>query len=220
MDASTNSPGAKTAHLFRLLFWVHWRSLLARLRLLRRQSRLMIFVLGAFVVGYLIVGYWLFYSGLDYLQNFPIIGSLISQRVLFLIFGFFFAMLIFSNAIIGYSSLFKSRETSWLLTLPISHRSVYRWKFVESLIVSSWALVFLSAPMMAAYGRVHNVPPLFYAKVFAAYVPFIVLPALAGSWGIVLLVRVFSQRWAKRVLLGIALGTLLSLVFYVKPITD
>ncbi len=95
----------------------------------------MIFVLGAFVVGYLIVGYWLFYAGLDYLQNFPIIGSLISQRVLFLIFGFFFAMLIFSNGIIGYSSLFKSRETSWLLTLPISHRSVYRWKFVESLMV-------------------------------------------------------------------------------------
>lgn len=180
----------------------------------------MLLVLGGFIAGYLVVGYFLFYWGLRALRHFPLVGSLISQRILFLIFGFFFVMLVFSNAIVGYASLFKNRETSWLLTLPVSHRGIYRWKFFESLAVSSWALVFLSAPLMAAYGRVHDVPPWFYAKVLAAYAPFIVLPALAGSWGILLFVRVLSQRWIKRVLLLLAAAALTSLLFAVKSMGD
>ncbi len=48
---------------------------------------------------------------------------------------------------------------------------------------SSWALVFLSAPLMLAFGRVHEVPANFYAQVAAAYLPFVVLPALAGYSG-------------------------------------
>ena len=205
---------------FRLLLWVHWRSLLARLRGMRRESPLLPAVLGAFVLCYLAVGYWLFHSGLNYLLHFPLVGSLLSQRILYLIFGFFFVMLVFSNLIIGYSTLFKSRETTWLLTLPVAHRDIYRWKFLEALVVSSWALVFLSAPMMIAYGRVHEVPASFYAQVAAAYLPFVVLPALAGSWIIVFLVRILARRWVKKAALLLAAGLVLVLIFGIKPVTD
>ena len=62
-------------------------------------------------------------------------------------------MLIFSNLIIGYSTLFRNRETMWFLSMPISHESIYHWKFFETLAIpSSWALIFLSAPLMVAYG--------------------------------------------------------------------
>ena len=132
---------------------------------LRSLSLATLFVLSAFVLGYLVIGYALFYAGLDYLYRFPIVGPLLSQRILFLIFGFFFVMLVFSNLIIGYSTLFKSRETQWLLTLPVRHLNVYRWKFIEALAVSSWALIFLSAPMMAAFGAVHSVTPIFYFQI-------------------------------------------------------
>ncbi len=202
------------------MLWVHWRSLLARLRRIQEQSRLMLFVLGAFVIGYLVVGYWLFYAGLNYLQNFPILGALLSQRILYLIFGFFFVMLVFSNLIIGYSALFKNREMNWLLTLPISHKQLYRWKFIESLAVSSWALIFFSAPMMVAYGRVHNVPAIFYVQVIAAYLPFVVIPALLGSWLLLLLVRVLSRSWVKKGLLVFAVLILAWLFIGVKPITE
>ena len=128
-------------HLFRLLLWVHWRTLLARRRGIRRESPLLPAVLGAFVLYYLAVGYWLFHSGLNYLLHFPLVGSLLAQR------------------------------------------DIYRWKFLEALVGSSWALVFLSAPLMLAFGRVHEVPANFYAQVAAAYLPFVVLPALAGYSG-------------------------------------
>lgn len=222
MDAplSQNPPGLSGVRLFQLLLWARWRSLWTNIRAIRSKSRLMLFVLGSFILGYLGVGYFLFYEGLQYLHHFPIVGSLIAQRILFLVFAFFFLMLVFSNGIIGYASLFKNRETSWLLTLPVSHRSVYRWKFAESLVVSSWALMFLSAPMMAAYGRVHNVQPLFYIEVAAAYLPFIVLPALAGSWGILFFVRALSKPWMKKALLLAAVLIVVSIVFGVKPVGE
>lgn len=213
-------PPVPTGRLLRALLWVEWRSFLARVRGLRRESPLLLFVLGAFVLGYLVVGYALFHGGLGYLYHFPIVGSLLSQRMLFLIFGFFFVMLIFSNLIIGYSTLFKNRETPWLLALPITHRNVYRWKFLESLVVSSWALIFLTAPMMAAYGHVHQVPWLFYLQVALLYLPFVVLPALLGSWGVLLLARVLPRRGIKKALLLIAGAIVLLLIFRVKPVTD
>jgi ABC-2 type transport system permease protein len=206
--------------LFRLLLWVHWRSTCARVKKVRREAPLLLLVLGSFVIGYLGVGYWLFQAGLSYLHNFPLVGSLLSQRILYLIFGFFFVMLVFSNLIIGYSTLFKNRETAWFLTLPLPHFQIYRWKFFEALVVSSWALIFLSAPMMLGYGRVHDVPLLFYPQIALAYLPFVVLPALAGSWIIMFLVRVLSRPRVQKYALFIAFAIIILMVVGIKPVTD
>jgi ABC-2 type transport system permease protein len=209
-----------TLPLFRLLLWARWRALVAGVRGIREKSLLMLFVLAGFVIGYMFAGYWMFYRGFLYLSQFPLVGVMLSQRVMFLIFAFVFVMLVFSNLIIGYSTLFKNRETEWLLTLPVSHRAVYRWKFMESLLVSSWALLFLSAPMMAAYGRVNHVTPVFYAGVAVAYAPFIVLPGLLGSWAIMLLVRVLGRAWVKKALLLLAAAGIAAAVLFVKPISE
>ncbi len=206
--------------LFRLLLWVHCRTWLARWRGVWRKSPLLIVVLATFVAGYIALGYWLFFEGLNFLYRFPLVGSLLSQRILYLIFGFFFVMLVFSNLIIGYSTLFKSRETSWLLSLPIPPPNIYRWKFLEALVVSSWALLFLSAPMMIAYGRVHSAEPIFFLQVALVFVPFVIIPALLGSWIVVFLVRILGRHDVKNYILLIALAVLALLIATVKPITD
>src|SRR4051812_41212690 len=187
--------------LFRLMAWVHWRTFLAWLRNTRQKSPLLVLVLLLLMGSYIGLGYILFHAGIHYLYHFPIVGGLLSQRILYLVFGFFFVMLIFSNAVIGYTMLFRSRETTWFLSLPISHQGVYRWKFIEALVVSSWALIFLSAPMMLAYGRVKGVGLEFYFEIPALYLPFVIIPALLGSWAIVFSVRFLARRWAKRLLL-------------------
>jgi ABC-2 type transport system permease protein len=209
-----------TLQLFRLLLRVQWRTFLARWRGIWRKSPSLSFVLVSFVCGYLVLGYLLFSWGLDFLYRFPLFGSLFSQRLLYLIFGFFFIMLVFSNLIIGYSTLFKSRETTWLLTLPLAPLDIYRWKFLEALAVSSWALLFLSAPLMMAYGRVHDAPPIFYLEIALVFLPFVIIPALVGSWTIVVLVRVLGHREIKNVALLIGLVVLIFLSAGVKPVTD
>lgn len=172
------------------------------------------------VVGYIGTGFWLFYYGLGYLYHVPLIGALLSQRILFLIFGFFFVMLVFSNLIIGYTTLFRNRETAWFLSLPVSHSSVYRWKFFEALIISSWALMFLSAPMMLAYGIVHEAPIAFYLEVGASYLRFVVIPALIGSWGMVFFVRILSRPIVRRCLIGFALIVMAALIIGVNPVDE
>jgi ABC-2 type transport system permease protein len=204
----------------RLLLWARFVSLRAGIADLRKKSRLMLAVLGGFCLGYLAVGYYLFYSGLLFLHRFPLVGSLLAQRLLYLIFGFFFAMLVFSNAIIGYASLFKNRETTFLLSLPVRTRDIYLWKLLESLVFASWALLFLSAPMMVAWGRASDAHGPFYAEVLVAFLPFVIIPAQIGSWGILLLVRLLSMRGAKWLLIATAAGVILWLLFGFKPVTE
>lgn len=213
-------PPLRFPQFLRLMLWMHWRAFVAQVRGIRRQSPWLLLVLGAFIAGYLLVGYWLFRTGLNFLYHFPLVGALLSQRILFLIFGFFFVMLMFSNLIIGYTTLFRNRETQWMLSLPLRHRDVYRWKFIEALVVSSWALIFLSAPMMAAYGQVQQVPPLFYAQVALLYAPFVVLPALLGSWLVLGLARILSQPFVRRALMLGGAAVLLLLLFGLRPVTD
>ncbi|MEP6672925.1 MAG: hypothetical protein ABJF10_27425 [Chthoniobacter sp.] len=219
--ASTSTPRLlSTLALFRLLFWVQWRSFVARWRGIWQKSPAMLVVLAGFVFGYLALGYWLFFEGLNFLYRFPLVGSLLSQRLIYLVFGFFFVMLVFSNLIIGYSTLFKSRETTWLLSLPLPPQNIYRWKFLEALAVSSWALLFLSAPLMLAYGKVHEAPSIFFLQVALVFIPFVIIPALLGSWAVIFLVRVLGHRDVKNIVLVIALGVLALLIAGIKPVTD
>ncbi len=169
----------------------------------------MLAVIAIFVVGYLVIGYLLLSRGLTFVHAFPVVGPLLTRRVLHLIYLFFFVMLIFSNMIVAYSALFRSRETTWLLTLPVNQGEVLRWKFGESLIVSSWALLFLSAPLLTAWGRVMSAPIEFYFFSALALIPFVVLPAVIGHGLIFCIVRLGAAPWMK---IGFFIGAAFAIV--------
>ncbi len=147
---------------FRLLLEMNLQLGTRRLASLRQQSRLMTAVILVFVLGYLVAGYFLFRAGFWQLARFPGLGGLLIDRMLYLFFAFLMLMLVFSNMVIGYSTVFKSEETQWLLTLPVRAREVFRWKLLESAILASWAFLFLSAPFLLAYGSVRQVGNWFY----------------------------------------------------------
>jgi len=201
------------------MLWVQGRSTLARLNAMRRTNPWLLGLFGLFIVCYLVAGFLLFYKGLEFIRNYAVIGTLLTQRILFLIFAFFFLMLVFSNLIIGYASLFRNRETNHFFPLPVSARNLFRWKFLESIVISSWALIFLSAPMMAAFGMATRAAPDFYLSVGIIYIPFVLLPAAIGSWLMFALLHALSFRWVKVVIVClVALGVVAALVS-LKPVT-
>jgi ABC-2 type transport system permease protein len=220
MSPSPPPPPLSAGRFLRAMLRAEWLSLRARAAGIRKGSRLLHSVLAAFVCGYLGAGYWLFLRGFDYVQNFPVLGTLLSQRILFLMFGFFFVMLVFSNTITGYATFFRNRETEWLVTLPVRHRHVWLWKFFETLAVSSWALLFLSAPLLAAYGTVHRVEPWFYLKVALAFVPFVVVPGAIASLLLLLLVRAASSGWLRRSLPLLGAAIIASILFGIRPVSE
>lgn len=164
-----------------LLRRVHTRSFLSKARGTLRNSKLMCLTIGLFLAAYLVVGYAMFRMGLDYVSGVPGVGLLLLERLIYMVFFFFFTMLVFSNAVLLYSSIFRGKETAWLLTLPLDPRAVFCWKVVESFVVSSWGLAVLSAPLLLSIGNTFGAKPDFYLRCLLVYVPFMVLPAtLAG----------------------------------------
>ncbi len=204
--------------LFQLFLAANLRMVRRRVGQLREQSLLMTAVIVLFVLSYWVAAYLVVYHGLVSLSvQFSGLGLLLVDRMLYLFFAFLFVMLVFSNMIIGYSSLYESQETQWMLTLPVRHADVFSWKLVETMVLASWAFMFLCTPLMFAYGRAHQVGTLFYLKVFMLLRPFMIIAAAIGSLGILLVARYLRRRAFKWSLFALAAAFLAFAVFHFKP---
>ena len=189
-----------------------WRRLLD----IRKQSRLLTGIISAFVVGYLVLAFELFYYGLKFIAKFPGLGAVLTERLLYTLFAFLFALLLLSNLIIAYTNLFRNRETAFLLTLPVSTQTIFRWKFIESMILASWAFLFLIAPLLVALGLVRDVPWHFYPLTVLLIGLFIILPAVFGSALAIAIGRHLDRKSFQVVLLVVALVLLAFVAFWWK----
>ena len=190
MADSTSSLPQPLLLLIRVNLLTLWR----RLKSVGEQSRLLTTVTFLFVASYLVLAYWLFYVGLRFIARFPGLGTPLTERLMFLLFAFLFVLLLISNLIISYSNLFRNRETSFLLTMPVPSGTIFQWKFIESMLLASWAFVFLIAPLLGAYGMTRGVPWHFYVVTLLMVGLFIVLPAVFGSFCAVNLARYLDRR--------------------------
>jgi ABC-2 type transport system permease protein len=167
-----------------------WRRLLS----LRSQSRLLTSIIVLFITGYLVLSFWLFYHALWFVAKFPGLGAVLTERLIYILFAFLFGLLLLSNLVISYTNLFRNRETALLLTLPVSTQTIFRWKFIESTLLASWAFLFLIAPLLVAFGLVRGAPWHFYAMTLVLIGLFIVLPGVAGAWLAILVGRFLDRR--------------------------
>ncbi|HMP81724.1 MAG TPA: hypothetical protein PKA41_03340 [Verrucomicrobiota bacterium] len=189
-----------------------WRKLLA----IRQQSRLLSSVIGLFVLSYLALAFWLIYRGLKFLTIFPGLGAVLTERLLFLLFSFLFALLLLSNLILSYTNLFKNNEASFLMTMPVSSQTIFRWKLIESSLLASWAFLFLIAPLLAAFGLVRDVSWHFYALTVFLVGLFIVLPGVAGAWVAIHIGRYLDRRSFQIAVVTTAMVLLAGVAFWWK----
>ncbi len=183
-----------------------WR----RLKDVRQQSRLLTSIILLFIFGYVGVSFWLFYKGLRFIAAFPGLGSVLTERLLYLLFALLFGLLLLSNLVISYTNFFRNREASFLLSQPLSWETIFRWKFIESTLLASWAFLFLIAPFLAAFGLTRAVPWHFYLVTLVLIALFIVLPGVAGCWVALSLARYLDRRTFRVIALVAATLLLLS----------
>ena len=195
-----------------------WRRLVS----IRKQSRLLTTIIGIFVAGYLVLAFELFYHGMKFIAKFPGLGAVLTERLLYTLFAFLFALLLLSNLIISYTNLFRNRETAFLLTLPVSNQTIFRWKFIESMILASWAFLFLIAPLLVAFGLVRDVPWDFYPLTALLIAMFIILPCVLGSALAIGIGRHLDRKSFQLVLLLLAVVLLAFVAFWWKttPVDD
>lgn len=189
----------------------HFRAIRQRVRGNLREQRLMSATISAFLIAYMVAAFMLVSRGLEYVQQLPLLGTLLTERTLHLLFFFFFIMLILSNATITGMSLFRRSETGWLLSMPLPSAGIVLWNTIEGLLLSSWGLIILSAPILAAFGRVLGGGLSFYILSYTAIVLLITIAGNLSTWLLLLVVRFYKPWWIKvaAALLGIGLFLLI-----------
>jgi ABC-2 type transport system permease protein len=161
---------------------------------------------GLFVVGYQGFGFlWVTISGPMYEE---VVRALFSTFFLWLL-----LMLLFSSSLILYGSLFRAREVTLLLTLPIRPERVFLHKLQEAAVLSGWGFLLLGSPMLLAYGMVAAAPWYYYAALLPLLLAYVAIPVSLGAIICVeLMYRVPTRR--ALVLAGGAAGLVGTMVWF------
>lgn len=200
--------------LFTLL-WAKQRIAWHTLAGVRNESRLKVAVVSTAAVA-LWVGIFAFARwglglaqslGAELLGNGRVsLGDLVAARLLSFFALALLVMLVFSNVLIAFSTLYRSREVSFLVQSPISVPVLFLGRFVECVSFSSWASAYLGSAVLLAYGLTTGAPWLYYAVLPAFFLPFVVLPAALGAFLCLLFVRFARLKQRHVIVCGLLLG--------------
>lgn len=190
------------------IFW-KLRVLMGRshLRFLFTQARLRT----SLVIG-LSLFFWLglfalFYKGFEFVVlHVEAPGAAYHAQTMRFVFTLFFlslqVMLIFSSGIILYGGLYPSRETEYLMTLPVRDERLVYHRFQEALLFSSWGFFLLASPMLFAYGQVVEAPWYYFAYLLPLMAAFAYIPCALGA--IFCLLLIYRLPRMRRILVGVA----------------
>lgn len=184
-----------------------WTIILAKARIarheiagVRHQSKLKVAVITVAALLLWSGAFFFFRIGFHWMMSFGGMGAaelnfgdVLMARLLSILTLSIFMLLIFSNVLVAFSTLYRSYEVMYLVQAPIRFDHFFYARFFECVLFSSWSLAFLGSPLMIAYGLATEAPPLFYFAVFAFFLPLILVPAAIGALITMLLARVFPR---------------------------
>lgn len=203
------------------MLWAKLRISRNHIASVRNESKLKVGVVSISAVLLWIGAYYAFWAAFNWLKRFGAdpesisLGDIIMSRLLSVFALALFFMLIFSNVLIAFSTLYKSREVAYLLHAPVPWWEFYLARFVECVSFSSWASAYLGSPLILAYGITNSAPWPFYIAAAAFYVPFVAIPAAIGASIAMLLVRVFP-RLPRGSMIGAALIATFMMFLYLR----
>ena len=183
---------------FAAILVAKWRALRNALAGLRQESTLKVVFVSVAVallwLGTLALS-WASFHALDRFghellgTNDLSLAELLLPRALSVFTLVLLVMLVFSNALLGFASIYRSREMQFLLVAPLPWRTLFYSRFLDVMFFSSWSSVFLGSPVLLAYGMVRHVPWEYYVAAALAFPPFVAIPAAIGMAIALLLVR-------------------------------
>lgn len=194
-----------------------WRSALARVRSRPEEpTRWRSVLLGVAGLLFLAAAYGIAYRAVTYFKDVPEIGPLLAGKLLGMAFLAFLSILLLSNLVSALSTFFLARDLDMLVAAPLDWGRFYLAKLGETVVHSSWMVVLLAVPLLAAYAVVWHGGPLFPLVAVGALVPLLVIPGVIGSATTLLLVNIFPARRARDILGLVSLLTAGALVVVLR----
>lgn len=189
-----------------------WRSALARLRQEQSGSGIRALLLALIALIFWAAVFGIAFRVLRYFQGVEEIGNIMAGKVLDVILLAFLSILLLSNIITALSTFFLAKDLDLLVASPVSSWRLYLAKLSETVVHSSWMVALLSVPIFTAYAIVYRGGLLFPLVALAAFIPYVVLPAVLGTAVTMVLVNVFPARRTRELLGLIATGAVVIVV--------
>ncbi|MDM7992813.1 MAG: hypothetical protein QUS11_05815, partial [Candidatus Fermentibacter sp.] len=141
-------------------------------------------------------------------------GVALSGRLLSTAFMAFSVFLAVSSLIGGISILYRSRETSMLLGLPVRSSAVAVFRTVESWFYAGWSTLLMGVPVILAFSEATGSGPGVAVAGLALLVPLVLSSTAAGSIVLAVLSRLGSIQSLRRGAVGaVVMSALMILVF-------
>ena len=189
-----------------------WRSALARSREEHADSRARFLFLGFIALLFWVAVFGIAFRVLRYFRSVEEIGNLMAGKVLDVILLAFLSILLLSNIITALSTFFLAKDLDLLVAAPVGGVRLYLAKLAETIVHSSWMVALLALPIFTAYGIVYGGGLLYPFVALAAFIPYLILPAVAGTALTLVLVNVFPARRTRELLGLIATGAVVIVV--------
>jgi len=189
-----------------------WRSALTRANQDRTDSKVRMLLLALVGLFFWVAAFGVAFRVLRYLRSVDEIGNLMAGKVLDVILLAFLSILLLSNIITALSTFFLAKDLDLLIASPVSGVRLYLSKLAETIVHSSWMVALLSLPIFTAYGIVYNGGVLFPFVALAAFIPYLIMPAVVGTAFTLVLVNIFPARRTRELLSLIATGAVVIVV--------
>jgi ABC-2 type transport system permease protein len=131
--------------------------------------------------------YFLLTTILTAVQRWGVVSVVVLQYIFVHFFLVLAVMLAFSNAVLGFGSLFGRSEAGHLLSMPIDSVQVVAVKWLEGLFLSSWSFLLLGVPLMLAIAAQSRVSWYYYPLFIGHFIGFVIIPAnigLLAAWAV------------------------------------
>jgi len=134
-------------------------------------------------------------------------GIVLINSLLVIFFSGFLLFLFASGVTIAIHYLFVSSDLTLLLSSPLSNRTIFCYKLIESIFANSSFFIFLGAPIFVAYGVVTNAAWFYYPLMIVDVFIFLAFPICLSFLIAIGVVRLMPATRAKE-LMTAALGVL------------
>jgi len=176
-----------------------------RTRRVEPGTKLRTLALGLLAISVWAFTFYAFVKVLRYFQGIEFIGPLLATKLLSMIFLVFFGILIISNIITALSTYYLADELEILNQVPAEPSALFFSRFTESLLESSWMVLFFGFPIFLSYGVVNASPLIYYLWFPLVLAFFLLIPGTIGVSVTLLLVNLFPARRTREILLFLAL---------------
>ncbi len=177
----------------------------------------------AVFVGLLVFAAYLFFHGFlfRFVVNLEDLGYLLIERLISTGFLIFFFMLIISSFVTALATLFRSHETEYLFSTPVTPNQVFAGKYLDILVMSSWSILLMALPILYSYAKIRAFGPLEYMlSGLVVLLPFVVFATTLGTLFALVAIYVSKRFSMKRLFIGgvLVFGALLtSLILFARP---